>query len=181
MFTVSRKTVELLCDAQDDRLSGTLRLDVSSAGLPTDPLGPCDVEAARVAIGERVVRLLGTLADESTVDQVTLPGHMLVCSKRGRFTLEVTRELVPLLGLDRRKPQSEPAITELANDFFDWAERKPEAKTDFDIELKDGAVYVLCRSLDADFRPLPDPDHNLSGEALCRFLQNIPPLGSGRP
>jgi hypothetical protein len=82
-----------------------------------------------------------------------------------------------LLDLRRASPHFQPALTQLAAEFHDWAVAAPEARAEYDIEVEGGRVYVRGEALAAEWQPLTPPDVNWSADDLARFLQRHGPRG----
>lgn len=166
MFQVAAETVDRIYQAQPKKLRGRLRLDVSSTQWPANPARPCDREAARIAVGERLLRLLGNLADDAVLDVNSPPSKICVLSAPGLFEESVVSGLVEVLGLDRQSPSFNPALMRLADDFFLWAGRGTEARDEYGLEVEGNEVYIRCEPFLQELEPLNPPDENRSGGDL---------------
>ena len=166
MFQVAAETVDRIYQAQPKKLRGRLRLDVSSTQRPANPGRPCDREAARNAVGERILRLLGNLADDAVLDVNNPPSTICVLTAPGLFEARVVSGLVKVLGLDRQSPSFNSALMRLADDFFLWASRGTEARDEYGLEVEGNEVSLHCESFPQELKPLNPPDENRSGGDL---------------
>src|SRR5579885_2959988 len=172
MLQVHQQTVKLLYRAQEKRLRGHLRLDISSRAFPRDPTRPVDIERARQAIGERVVRTVGGcavdavlrqtspvyLSDTSLFPPATAAGQLLrVMPDASHFEKFVEHRLAEVLGLEQEAgaPERASALSHLANDVHSWVGQQGEARQLCGLELIGAEVFVRCPEVKASFPDLP--------------------------
>ena len=143
MFEVRETTATELFRAQQRKLQGRLRLDISSHCFPANPEQPFDLPCARVAIGERVVQMLHVCAVEAELPASDRNGFQLnalppppdaadllrVMPKRNEFEPFVIYRLNSLLGLDTQSPFYQPALSNLAEDFYHWGQTRAPRTT----------------------------------------------------
>jgi hypothetical protein len=158
MFEVREITATELFRAQQRKLQGRLRLDISSHCFPANPDEPFDLLCARVAIGERVVQMLQVCAVEAKLPASDRNGFhlnalppppdasdlLLVMPKRNEFEQFVLYRLNGILGLDAQSPFYQPAISNLAEDFYSWGQTD-EAKGDFVVDTTREQLFVRCK------------------------------------
>src|SRR5581483_1039420 len=135
MFQVRPETIDLLFKAQRPELRGQLRLDVASQRFPADVREEIDIDAAREAVGERLLRLLLGLANDAAMlkqfggdwqvpNRVPKPDNqsrLRVMPDSEDFEPYVVARIGEQLGLDpRSKSHRGDALHALARDFYDW-------------------------------------------------------------
>jgi hypothetical protein len=175
MFEVREVTARKLFEAQQPHLQGRLRLDVSARCFPADTDQPIDVPCARLAIGERVVRIVQACAVEAVLlqDRAGFQQHavppepdaqnlLLLMPGPGRFEGFVTYRLDRELGLDAKGPFHEPALTALAEDFFGWGQ-SDEAEREYDLRFRQQKLYIICKPLTPALEGLEPADDSWSG------------------
>lgn len=170
MFEVRESTAESLFKAQKEKAQGRLRLDISSRCFPRDLQEPIDLQAARGAIGERVVDMAYNAAAETaslSVDRkifkpAAVPppvgdGDLLrLMPNSDSFEPFIERRLNELLGLDRHKQDYRSALVLLARDFYGWCQ-SDDAGCDFVVETQHGTVAIKCK-LEPPLSSLPAAD-----------------------
>jgi hypothetical protein len=158
MFEVNSETAKALYRAQAPRMRGRLRLDISSRSFPSDPTRPLDLDAARIAVGERFIRLLkGCAADASPLGRYSehfapnaVPmldnpdGDLKVMPTPDSFEPFVVERLNTAFGLEPDGEGYARALDSLARDFFTWVIRAPEARETYLFTETDGHVQVRC-------------------------------------
>lgn len=171
MFRVSGQTATSVYHAQKPNLRGRLRLDLSSSRLP-DLGRNLDVECAREAIGERVLRLLGSLASDAASEghEARFPITDTTYEDRHHFTEPVIKGLVELLGLDRSGERFRLAMDLVLRDFLHWA-GSADARQ-YGVTLADGDAYISCPKLPAPLLQLGEEVHRKSLDELQRFLDS---------
>jgi hypothetical protein len=171
MFEVREATAESLFKAQKEKARGQLRLDISSRCFPRDLQEPIDLQAARGAIGERVVEIaysaaaeaasLGADRKEFEPDAVPPPLGadvlLRLMPSSDSFEPFVERRLNELLGLDRLKQNYRQALTLLARDFYGWCQTD-DAGCDFVVKTQHGTVAIQCKLEPSRLSALPAAD-----------------------
>lgn len=148
MFSVRRKTAEVLFEAQDPRLKMRLRLDVSPSFRAENLRGPMDVEIATGAIGERALQVMGGFADDRAIE---LPTASYVILMPGPDSFEKVLEwrLKQSFGLDPSAgaPAPQTALQLLGEDFAAWVEMAPHEAQEYSVvavTLPQFEIRMLC-------------------------------------
>jgi hypothetical protein len=168
MFHLPPETVKLLYQAQQLKMRGRLRLDISAGCFPADATRPLDLACAQRAAGERVVQMLkGCALDAGIVSGVSVPfqpnavppppdrhNRLRVMPDSQHFDAFVVKRLDDVFGLDLENPSYATALAHLAEDFFTWASREPEAHETYGFQTERNQVFIRCEPLRAAFAPL---------------------------
>lgn len=133
------------------------RMDVSSRHVPS-PDHPIDLQRARENIGERLIRLLGTL--RRAKGGTSPDSQLLLMANPRAFEAPVRSEVCARLGLPPVHPTTECFFRELAVDFHRWAQSEATSESAL-VHLDGERVYLLCRrskAISDVFEPLPPLD-----------------------
>lgn len=151
MFKVSPKVAELVAHSQDLRCRELRHLDVTSRQAPA-PDEPFDWEQAREAIGERLLRLMGTVARRRATVEPNC-SHVLIMTDHSQFVPEVERGIAHRLGLDESMAHCE-VLSQLAEDFYEWVRGSLSEPEEYGIECDaENRVFIRC----PDLSPVLDP------------------------
>ncbi len=168
MLEVRELTARELFRAQQAKLQGQLRLDISSGCFPADTDQPLDVLCARVAIGERLVRMLQGCAveaqlsvnDRAGFEPDAVPpgppscGRLCVMASPTRFEAFVLYRLNREFGLDRHSSCYPPAIECLATDCYSWGGTPDAAREDFELDAGHKQLFIRCKRSHERVAPL---------------------------
>ena len=153
-FVASPQTVTRLIAAREHPVWVSPQLNFTSRLAPSTPQDS-NPEVVQVAVGERVIRLVGTFARRAiTVDPATR--RVLVATSDHKFIPRLEDDLVPRIGLVPKVPETGQVLRDLAEDFFRWASSEPSASDDFGVEVDyaTSQVFVRCPNLAARVDPL---------------------------
>jgi len=156
MLEVREETADRIFRAQSPEVRGQLRLDISSRTYPPDLNKPVDLSLARQAIGERVVDMARRCASDAIqlhgrregFESGAIPpepdasGRLLLMRDARHFERFVLYRLNKILGTDPRSDSYEDAMTNLAEDFYQWAEEQKE-----DFEIAQERLLIRCKAL----------------------------------
>ncbi|MBI1934496.1 hypothetical protein HYS30_02405 [Candidatus Peregrinibacteria bacterium] len=149
-FKASHKTAELVVASQTKEAREVRHLDVTSSHVP-HPDEPVNLEQVREAIGERLHRLLGTVARwHATIEPTCRQIQVLA---NGEFISEVSQGLMERLHMEE-SATARKAIVELAEEFSRWAHDCPDRDT-YGIEVaSQDQVFIRCPDLKPILGPL---------------------------
>lgn len=166
MLEVREATARALFEAQKKRMQGRLRLDVSSISFPRDVQEPLDVQAARLAIGRRVVQTIEQCAAEAVSTDANCAGFdagavpparrsgelLTLMPNQERFEPFLEKRLERLFGLDRQHPRYCESLALLAHDIFGWCQVADANAENF--VVVNGSVAMRCQAEPISLSPL---------------------------
>jgi hypothetical protein len=121
-----------------------------NAPLPGTPIDPAQVQ---VAIGEKVERLLGTVARWHGVVQPDSRATVLTAD--GKFDPQLAAHLAKRLNLTLADDESRGVLDQLGGELRAWVRDQPDEARRRGLELApDGSVTLLCRALKPVLPPL---------------------------
>jgi hypothetical protein len=133
MFKVDNDTVKALFDAQRQQVRGRLRLDVSPSFRAASLRPALDAAVATSAVGERVLQLMGGLAEDAAL-AVKPPPYIVVMPSHSRLSSIIISPLVTTFGLDTdNKRGLDQALDHLARDLFKWAKDDTSADKEYGV------------------------------------------------
>jgi hypothetical protein len=184
MFPVKPKTVDYLFKAQRPQLVGKLRLDVASHCAPGNPRQPIDPQLAAVAIGERVIRVIGGVADDATIADPRIT-EVIVEPVRGHFESTVELGMQRAFGLDEHGSSSRIALDLLAEDLFDWVKSKTRDASALGLEQRynkqrhSEEIVVHCVAFTPDFASLDASPGGL--DVLRKTIEDLGKIAAPKP
>lgn len=149
MFIVSRELAQLARELTDTSVPAEAlpQLDLTSTEAPSSSDG-FRIDLAQKAIGERFIRLLGTVM-RNAILQNPHSGRVEILSSSGAFPDAIQEGLAMRLGLHRRSVRSD-FFHLLAQEFSHWLRRHDfdsdvQGVQGLDFLLDDGGtVYLRC-------------------------------------
>jgi hypothetical protein len=142
MFKVDNDTVMALFDAQLKKVRGRLRLDVSPSFRAASLRPALDPAVATSAVGERVLQLMGGLAEDAAL-VAKPPPYIVVMPSNSRLSSIVIPPLVTTFGLDTDNQRGlDQALEHLARDLFKWAKDDSSADKEYGVFI--GRPLEVC-------------------------------------
>jgi hypothetical protein len=153
-FKASRKAAELVLSSRENSPTLPPQLNFTSdRAVPFDKAPSLDL--VQEAIGERLVRLLGTVARQRATRKPALDRVVIISGKR-TFVPDVEIGLTRRLGLSSSKKQSvREALRRLAIEFHDWARDNPAGRSELGLEFDNQTNDLLIQC--PDLRPVVGP------------------------
>jgi hypothetical protein len=128
-----------MADVPPADVMGT-RPDAHSRHAPP-PGSPVDLEQVRVAVGEKLDRLLGTMARwHGTVQPEERPR---ILTAGGEFDAAILPHVVRQLSLAAGRPETAAALRQLGREFHQWVKEHPEEGRRRGLELRPTGEVVL--------------------------------------
>jgi hypothetical protein len=141
-FLPSNQAVRFVLEAREAPADVPPQLTFTSRRLNGD-----SVEIVREAIGERVVRLVGTVAREAALREPTLE-RLLVVTTEGRFVSAVELGLKSRLGIAPHATKYEQAVRSLATELRNWVIHEPQANFfGLQVDASGHEVFIQCPDL----------------------------------
>lgn len=144
MFRVSPETAKLVVNSQAEP-HAVSHLMVSSNQRPAHEKDEAklDVELIQTAVGERLIRFLGTIARRRKVSHRTSLRFMVV-SDSGEFSPDIIEGLEERLGLLHSYDASKAAIQGIAADLREWVQKNRTVGGELGLILDHGAIFKDC-------------------------------------
>lgn len=153
-FVAISDTVARLLDAREHPVWMSPQLNFTSRWAP-HTREDSSREVVQVAVGERVIRLVGTFARRAvTVNPEAR--RVLVVTRDHKFIPKLEHDLVERIGLVPERAVTGEVLRDLAEDFYRWASEEPSARDDFGVEVDHSTsqIFVRCPNLAARATPL---------------------------
>ncbi len=153
-FKPSSKAAELIIRSRWNPPSQPPQLNFTSRR--TQHQG-AELDLAQEAIGERLVRLLGTVARQHIAREPSAHRVSIMTSPQA-FVRDVEFGLRRRLGLSESKEGYRDGLTSLAADFYKWVLDNVDDRKALGLELdfKTGEVFIRCPDSRPTVSPLED-------------------------